>query len=40
MKTNRFLSAAIFALAITFTLNSCASKAQQAAAAGFETVFT
>jgi len=40
MKTNRFLSASILGLALALTLNSCASKAQQAAAGGFETVKT
>jgi len=41
MKTTRFLSAAIFALAIAFTFTSCGpSKAQQAATGGFESVKT
>jgi len=40
MKTTRFLSAVCFALALVFTLNSCASKAQQAATGGFESVKT
>ncbi|MCL1956688.1 MAG: hypothetical protein FWF63_05150 [Fibromonadales bacterium] len=39
MKTTRFLLAAIFGLALTFTFSSCGpSKAQQAAGGGFETV--